>query len=1106
MKLIITIIILLALTNLAYCNIFILNQDNSNKRLIKEISSKFKSNECKIITSQNLKNTLDSSKGKDILIVPNAKSFPADSMKSFDNFIRNKNSFVFISGPAFEELTYNNNGKYMPMEKIKNSISTKGLTKIVDFYNKTNECDIVSGSNSNIITTKPTKVNNEEAMEINIENQDGWFSLESYDLPKNKDINALVFNAKFSKPEKIWIRVQEENNSRWMAEISLSKQWKNYILIPNDFIFWNDEISKEMPKGRTTVDFNKAKKISITRHNFKLKDQTIEISNIYRMNNKIFQESASIPIMETISPTTKYYKTNINEIDLGNDKKTLKSPINIYASVFKNGGVGGKALNRWRFITIAKAMSNGKENGAAAHILLNKNDKDYAGSAWGYIGFDENFTNNNTEYVADMAHKMVNRIKDGVFIGNGGTQEFAYEISEPIKLSAFITNLNEKNFTGKLTFAVKKDNKIIKTFTKNTTSRNAHITADMNPLPEGEYTVDVKLSDNNKKLIDFVSHSFNVIKYKELTPNDVISQENGDFYYKGKKFYPNGVNYWPSYMSATQVREHYEITWLNPEVYDPEMIEKDLKAMAKLGYNVVSIQYWDTACARPTMDFAKRCAKYGIFIHLYMQGLHPLDQTHWGFYLPTLWEDFGKPMIKAAKIGNTPNIFSYDVGWEVVVGEYTKRTIYNQDWNKWITDQYGSAGNAIQDWKFTPEKKDGLIDCPSDDMLRYDGSYLNYVSAYRRFLDDKISKGYQKVKNNIRTLDKYHMIAARSGCGGTGNTFIVHWIPFDLASGGKHLDYTSPEAYNLTGRYEDFLKGGFNNLYGRFVTGNKPVFWPEYGFNLIQNAAISDDFSYKNGVTKEDIDGAVNFYDNFFKMLVKTNGSGSASWWWTGGYRNGEKSDFGIMTPDGYPREIAKIISKYNKNFASLVETTKPNYQIKIDRDKYVTGYAGIYDNFSGEYAKAVLEGKTPYLVTDATGSNSKTVSMTAIGNVPANGTNPHKYLNSEFNSINGNVFFDKNEITVNSDKLTIEVSLGNTGEPIWIAPKSDIDEGCVYLACDTNGTRYLFPILSDTPFLGDATAKVNIDKKSLGNDIKLRLTALNRTDFGETIRLNIIK
>ena len=395
------------------------------------------------------------------------------------------------------------------------------------------------------------------------------------------------------------------------------------------------------------------------------------------------------------------------------------------------------------------------------------------------------------------------------------------------------------------------------------------------------------------------------------------------------------------------------------------------------------------------MDFLARAERRGIKVHIFLPGLHPL--------YPNFTQ--ADNLIQAAHLPESAAFFAYDVGWEVHVGYYSARKEFDRLWRDWVVDRYGSVPAAERDWNYQPERVGGGITGPRGVQLVNDGDWRVYVAAYRRFWDDEISKRYRLVKERIRTLDTHHLICARSGYGGTGSMWIVPRFPFDLASGAKHLDFTSPEGYGLRGDRLGFLKGGLNTLYGRFVSGGKPVYWAEYGLSIWPHCDAKM------------LEQAREYYQHLLAMTYDSHANGSAGWWWPGGLRVDEVSDYGIIEPDGTPRPAALQIQKFADKFMTPRKTPEPDYFLTVDRDRYVAGYAGIFNSRSEDYAAVVDSGNVPGLKTDGTGTTSANTPLVAVGN--------------------GREVKDDAVVDVQRGApVHVEVSVGNIAEATWLAPE----------------------------------------------------------------------
>jgi len=62
------------------------------------------------------------------------------------------------------------------------------------------------------------------------------------------------------------------------------------------------------------------------------------------------------------------------------------------------------------------------------------------------------------------------------------------------------------------------------------------------------------------------------------------------------------------------------------------------------------------------------------------------------------------------------------------------------------------------------------------------------------------------------------------------------------------------------------------------------------------------------------------------------------SWWYPGGFRCGENSDFGIINPDGSDRPVTKVIRKLGPQLLNYAPANLIDHWITIDRDARAEG------------------------------------------------------------------------------------------------------------------------------------------------------------------------
>jgi hypothetical protein len=104
------------------------------------------------------------------------------------------------------------------------------------------------------------------------------------------------------------------------------------------------------------------------------------------------------------------------------------------------------------------------------------------------------------------------------------------------------------------------------------------------------------------------------------------------------------------------------------------------------------------------------------------------------------------------------------------------------------------------------------------------------------------------------------------------------------------------------------------------------------------------------------------YYADFYRMMMESGSGGVYFWWYPGGFRLWENSDFGIINPDGTDRPVTKVIRDEGPRFLKARKPAKPDYWIAVDRDRDPRGLFGIYEAAKDEFWKAVNEGRQPGL------------------------------------------------------------------------------------------------------------------------------------------------
>jgi hypothetical protein len=510
--------------------------------------------------------------------------------------------------------------------------------------------------------------------------------------------------------------------------------------------------------------------------------------------------------------------------------------------------------------------------------------------------------------------------------------------------------------------------------------------------------------------------------------------------------------------------------------------------MTRLGINLVSIQAPDLPHYRNLLDFARRCRAHGIFVNLYCGLASPL----------AFRERELREYLATARLADNPAIMAYDTIWEpgnyVFAGD--RRGDWDVAWREWIVEQYGSMEAAESDWGVTARRDpQGRVISPPDEQFREDGPWRTLMAAYRRFMDDLTSRKWNRAHRQLRELDPNHLVSFRQG-----NT-----LPHDFAFTGtpKHIDFICPEGYAIPPGEDGYNAAGFITKYVHFTTNGKPIVWAEFGQSVWDPQAMRPSPARIQEVSR--------YHELFYRMVLESGANGTIPWWWPGGYRVGENSDFGIMHPDGTPRPAARLIDTYRSRLQTDRSWPAATAWFEMDRDAHAGGYwHTCFHDGRDAYRQAIAAGKQLGIRTAGTGATSATVPLVAVGNRPLTGKNPPKFLNAEFNwlqirdaagrwveAANGT------SISVSPDApVMARVCVGNTQEATWLAPRGNrMEVGDVALrTTNSSALPGQWPLPADTQYLADAdfgeitlTARVTQSVR-----VELRMGVEGRTEFGE--------
>lgn len=623
--------------------------------------------------------------------------------------------------------------------------------------------------------------------------------------------------------------------------------------------------------------------------------------------------------------------------------------------------------------------------------------------------------------------------------------------------------------------------------------------AGFTPQESGDYRVTAELR-SGETVIDRLSHEVCVYAAKPESERKYVTAVGNDLYLDGKVWKCYGVNYMPS-TGISLVGDDYE-KWVSPYAFDIDVVSKDLRRIKDIGFNAVSVFAYDDAIGNNTLiTLLRLCEKYELKAFLsFREFANPV-------YFSEGNEQKIRDMIAGSRLAESDALIGYDISWETMPGGYGPSwcnnlgmMAFDELWSKWVIDNYGSLNAAEKAWDWSPGRNaDGTLKGVDIGSVAYrSGAQASKaILAYRRWLDDWCADIYGAVADIIKDADPNHLVSARNGMytGWPNGRFRdVGWEYGALASA---LDVMGPEGYGYYSRWEDdFETAVYSVAYSRYSC-NKPLIWFEFG----KSAWTGSNYDNELGLEEQG-----EYIANINRVLTASQSNGIFYWWYAGGFRLNEASDYGIINPDGSDRRATALLREFADEFKNGGEVKRPDVVEVVGRDEYTYGVIGMYLEHQSGFKNTIESGKTFGMKSRADGTTSLDAELTRVGELDVG---PLLLLNATVRSVyyrtEGGEWtpLDNNgAITAKrGSRIELRVTVVNTGRAKWICRAnagSSAGAACVNVGGES------FDISSDVERHGIITVDgiyVTADKIKT---LVMEMSAEGRAHFGEKVRFSI--
>jgi len=1044
----------------------------------------------KTVPLADLKEKKISSEAGRVLLVPESESFPASAVSGLETYLKSGGHVIFVGDDRpFTAPAVRDGNRMVTRETFFEKLKVDPRGRDTGIIRKDVSYQRHCSAESVNTPASATFDEDEKALCVHIERYSGW---DVWATPNDivtipADTEYLRVKAKGDVPA-LAIELKEHDHSRWIATFDVKNEWDTYLLPVDAFRIWE---SHSRGQAGDRVRFENIQYATIGIANSHTRGVTSGMS--YNFAVQSIDAIPGIPnsnigfyppgfVLEGAAPCYKSYRLG-GPVAIVSGERRFDHSGAVISPVPRMLGHGIDMNRPWRFIPVATAKNEAGGRGYPAWIMLHL-DRQYKGAAVAGMGFsletilkDQNLS----AILVDLAKRLGN----GNFLAGAGASNFLVDVGSPFRFGAEPFKVGDGM---KVRVAIRRADGAIAAEFEKPTSGNDTIMAETRLNEPGSYRCVVELKDAQNRTVDRIDSEIVVCDGKPDPPSAFIRAEKDNFVLDGGYWYPNGVNFFPIYTVSGMEPGDFGSGWGDRRLYDPVLLEDSILDTKSAGINMLSVLtgYNRVIDPQSLRDFQYRCRKHGMKVNLFIGAASPLD-----FQEETL-----RRFIEGARLRDDATLFCYDIIWEATNYIYGRdyRERFRPEWNRWLEGQYDSKEAAVKDWTFDPGSNDnGLLAPPTDEQFRVDGGHRVFVAVYRRFMDDHTARLWQRAVDKLRQLDPNHLITNRAGN--------IH--PFDNAFTGpaKALDFISPEGYSIL--HDEVGEGaiGFATRLIDFYSGGKPIVWSEFGKPV-------------NGVDFQPIASAMMesgaYNEMFYRRGLEAGAQGFAPWWWPGGYRVDEMSDYGISHVDGTLRYAAEVVRQYAPQIETPRKRPVGTVPFDFDPDEHAGGYPGLVFGKGGEaYLAAASEGKMLALRTEAAGKTSVDVPIKGVGNVPYTGRNPVKYLNGffekvEYHDASGQWIEIDDSTTIRHDgQLELRVRVANMGEVPFIAT-SGVGGVAAHVSLGEQVLR--FPIPADLPRLQDATVADIVIPANWQGTLSFRLEAKDRAVFGDEFRLTVME
>ncbi|MGO8679017.1 MAG: hypothetical protein ACLQVX_24520 [Limisphaerales bacterium] len=920
----------------------------------------------------------------ELLVLSDARSLPAASVPAIENYLKAGGGLLALRAPAWESPLLQVQGdwisketyeKRLSEEKPRHRVETFADATLPGWWRSSNDPQTKAGY-------RAVQDGAGTALHVTVPQLTSWDTFISPPLrhPFPPDHTLTCFRARGAPhTRQLAVEWDEQDGSRWIAVVNLSPEWKQYALQPQAFKPW------ESPGRGTPGDgFNPSNAVrfsvglALSHTALQAREHEYWFAELGTAPNPFGKEEfPSVPRLESLSPGYQFFEiTTPVVVRADHQKEPLEQ--------WERNRDGGVLLNqdapprpgaapparllllglhprprgigfdqdrpfRWEPLLGAYDSLSDDYRGAVAALVVHVAPPFRSGVWAVFTPADESFYLQ--PLVTNCLRQVLSRMRRGIFLTEGGSDCFTLFEGQRFRAGAEVVNFGKTAATN-LTVSVqladrsgRSQRTVLERALALSPGQTARCDQDALDIQPGEEVVSAVLSSGGRPL-DALAHEIGVWKAKSKP--EFIRAAQGGLWLGGQPWKAHGVNYMPS-TGIGVANLHFFEHWLGRGAYDPALVDRDLRRVKAMNLNAVSIFIdHESLPALNLLDFLRRCETLGLRVNQSLRPGTPMD-----FH----WKEM-RELIEFYRMAQNDAIFAYDLAWEPSHGGHDEQErAYSDLWHDWVLARYGGVAAAQRAWTVpaprNPAQTNRLGVPPMAELLN-DGPWRKRVADYRLFLDGQLHQHYAEARRWVTALDPHHAVSFRMSLAGDPTCLSEAVLPYDFYSLVRAVDIWEPEAYGRIGDWERVKAGEFTAAYARLCDPDKPLIWAEMGYSAWDMNPMAPD--------PDKLAFQAAFYSDFYRMLSESGADGVFFWWYPGGFRLNENSDFGIINPDGTDRPVTRVIRRLGAEFLKAPKPPKPDYWIAVSRERDARGLCGIYAAVGQEFWAAQARGRRPAL------------------------------------------------------------------------------------------------------------------------------------------------